>query len=72
LKLSDWCGASKFDEAQAYGMALRHNWRGQEEAAVCSLWVQAVDVSSEQPLQAIVLPKRPKMHIFAMTLAKPR
>jgi len=72
LKLSDWCAASKFGEAQAYAMAQRHNWRGQDEAAVCSLWVQAVDVSHEQPLQAIVLPKRPKMHIFAMTLAKPR
>lgn len=72
LKLSDWCGASKFGEAQAYAMGRRHNWRGQDEPAVCSLWVQAVAVSPEQPLQAIVLPKRPKMHIFAITLAKPR
>ena len=70
LKLSDWCAAGKFGEAQAYLMTQRHNWEGKEEKAVCSIWVQAVDLPADKVLKAIVLPKNPKMHIFAMTLAK--
>ena len=70
LKLSDWCSASKFGEAQAYLMTSRHNWEGKEEKAVCSIWVQAIELPADRTLEAIVLPENPKIHIFAMTLAK--
>ena len=72
LKLSDWCAQSKFGEARAYSMTYRRNWKGEDEKADCSLWVQTIDVSPTDALTAIVLPQKPMMHLFAMTLAKVR
>ena len=72
LKLSDWCAASKFGEARVYSMTHRRNWKGEDEKAECSLWVQTIDVSPTEALTAIVLPNKPMMHVFAMTLAAVR
>jgi len=70
LGLSDWCAAAAFGEARAFSMAHRHNWQFIDEEAQCSMWVQTIKLSPTKALTALVLPGNPKMHVFAMTLAK--
>ena len=69
LRVTDWCGEPAFGEIEAVRCANRHTWDGQREAKVCRIWAIAVDLR-DQPLQAIVLPRNPSIHVFAATLVR--
>jgi len=70
LRVTDWCEARPaFGEIEAVRCTHRHTWDGQREEKACRIWAVAVPLR-EQPLQAIVLPKQPRIHIFAATLVR--
>ena len=70
LRVTDWCeAAAAFGEVEAVRCASRHTWDGKREEKACRIWAVAVPLR-DQPLQAIVLPKSPRIHVFAATLVR--
>ena len=69
LRVSDWCGEAAFGEAEAIRCTARHTWDGKREDKACRIWAVAIPLR-DQPLQAIVLPKNPHIHVFAATLVR--
>lgn len=69
LRVTDWCSDAAFGEVEAVRCANRHTWDGQREEKACRIWAVAIDLR-DQPLQALVLPKNPHIHVFAATLVR--
>ena len=76
LKVTDWCQAPAFGEKAAVTCPSRvaigvggENVRGKEKKET-HIWAIAVPLDANRELKSIALPNNPKIHIFAMTLAK--
>lgn len=69
LRVTDWCSAPHFGEREAVRSPERHTWDGKAEKKLCRIWAIAIPLRPE-PLKAIVLPKNPRIHVFAVTLIR--
>jgi hypothetical protein len=70
IELSDlWEGKSDYGEELALRTDVIHYPHHVQEGIGITLWCQRVPITRRQPLQAILLPENPAVHLFAMTLA---
>jgi len=76
LKVTDWCAKAAFGETAAVVCPSRiaigiggEQVRG-KEAKETHIWAVAVPLDAKRELKAIRLPANPKIHVFAITLAK--
>ncbi|NQT50745.1 prolyl oligopeptidase family serine peptidase, partial [bacterium] len=73
LALTDWCQRPSFGEAVAFEASARFTYSAERRRVVREpvrprLFVQTVRLDPEQTLEAIALPYKRRMHIFAATL----
>ena len=68
LDLSDWCGEAAYGEKPAVITNHRH-CRGGDCLPQGNIWLQKIQLNKDKKLNAVILPKKPEMHIFSMTYA---
>ncbi|MFH1732918.1 MAG: NPCBM/NEW2 domain-containing protein [Planctomycetota bacterium] len=74
LSFPDWCAEPAAGEIVAAAAPCRYTWdmaeqKNVEQKIACRLYVRRLPVDTRRILAAVVLPERPNLHIFAMTLA---
>jgi len=76
LKVTDWCGQAAFGEKAGVvcrgRIATDAGGKGEmaKENKECRIWVVPVALAAERELKSITLPDNPKIHLFALTVAR--
>ncbi len=68
LRMSDWCGPSRFGETVALRCSRRRGWGGETEKKACFIRRQTLSADPRRVLAALRLPDEMHMHVFAITL----
>lgn len=69
FRLTDWCQMARYGEVPVLEWDHRISPRGwQDYYTSCAMFVQTIRLDPAVPLEGLVLPARPQMHIFALTL----
>lgn len=69
VAFSDWCGGPSTGEEIAFSFPSRYDNTGNIERIKCMLYYRCVEIE-RKPLQSIMLPQLPNIHIFSISLAR--
>ncbi|MFW6164262.1 MAG: hypothetical protein ACODAJ_15950, partial [Planctomycetota bacterium] len=72
LRLADWCARPKAGEIDVLRTPARHLEDGTEEKVACGLVAWRIPLNPKHKLLSITLPRKRRMHVFALTLARTR
>ena len=76
LKVTDWCQQAAFGEKAGVvcpdriAVGVGGDKTLGKEKKECRMWVISVPLAADRELKAITLPENPRIHIFALTVAK--